>query len=64
MCRSARLAVSMTVFVCLRANARSLWPTLEPLYEDLHAHPELSFREKATAAKIAEREVFAPAKAN
>jgi amidohydrolase len=53
--RSACFAASMTVFACLRANAQSLWPTLEPLYEDLHAHPELSFQETATAAKMAER---------
>jgi amidohydrolase len=31
------------------------WKSLEPLYEDLHAHPELSFQETATAAKLATR---------
>jgi len=36
-------------------DASSLWPTLAPLYEDLHAHPELSFQEKATAEKLAGR---------
>jgi amidohydrolase len=34
---------------------QSLWPALEPLYRDLHEHPELSFQETATAAKLAER---------
>ncbi len=37
------------------ASADDLWPTLEPLYRDLHAHPELSTQEKETAAKLAER---------
>jgi hypothetical protein len=36
-------------------EVKALWPTLEPLYRDLHAHPELSFQETATAAKLAER---------
>ncbi len=36
-------------------DAAALWPDLEPLYRDLHAHPELSFQETATAAKMAER---------
>jgi amidohydrolase len=53
--RFARLAASLTVFVALPANADSLWPLLQPLYEDLHAHPELSFQETATAAKMADR---------
>jgi hippurate hydrolase len=53
--RTACLAGSLTLFVVLPANAESLWPVLEPLYEDLHAHPELSFQETATAAKMAER---------
>src|SRR5437773_1411837 len=37
------------------ADAKAQWPTLEPLYRDLHSHPELSFQETATAAKLAER---------
>jgi hippurate hydrolase len=49
------LVVSLASFVVPRANAESLWPILQPLYEDLHAHPELSFQETATAAKMAER---------
>jgi hippurate hydrolase len=53
--RSACLAASMTMLAFFAANAQSLWPVLEPLYEDLHAHPELSFQETATAAKMAER---------
>ena len=32
-----------------------LIPDLEALYEDLHAHPELSFAEHRTAAIMAER---------
>ncbi len=31
------------------------WSELRPLYEDLHAHPELSLHETATAAKLADR---------
>ena len=53
--RTACLAASLTMFAWLPANAQSLWPVLEPLYEDLHAHPELSFQETTTAAKMAER---------
>ncbi len=36
-------------------DAKALWPSLAPLYQDLHAHPELSFQETATAAKLAGR---------
>ncbi len=53
--RAACLAASLTVVLAWPANAQSLWPELQPLYEDLHAHPELSFQETATAAKLAER---------
>ena len=53
--RTACLAASLTVVLAWPANAQSLWPELQPLYEDLHAHPELSFQETATAAKLAER---------
>jgi hippurate hydrolase len=49
------LAALLTMFATPSANAQSLWPVLQPLYEDLHAHPELSFQETATAAKMAER---------
>ena len=52
--RAACLAASLTMFVARPASAQSLWPELKPLYEDLHAHPELSFQETATAAKMAE----------
>ncbi len=52
--RTACLAAFL-VFHAAPAAAESLWPTLEPIYEDLHAHPELSFQETATAAKMAER---------
>jgi amidohydrolase len=49
------LAASLTMILAQPASAQSLWPELEPLYQDLHAHPELSFKEQATAAKMAER---------
>jgi hippurate hydrolase len=51
--RSFCFAVLSIVLVARPASAQSLWPTLQPLYEDLHAHPELSFQETATAAKMA-----------
>ena len=53
--RSVMLAVAWTALAVGPAHAESLWPMLEPLYQDLHAHPELSFQETATAAKMAER---------
>ena len=51
----AALAASLTLSIALPARAEPLWTVLEPLYEDLHAHPELSFQETATAAKMAAR---------
>jgi amidohydrolase len=36
------------------ALARREYPSLESLYRELHAHPELSGKERATAARIAE----------
>lgn len=53
--RTTCVAASLTMILAWPANAQSLWPELKPLYEDLHAHPELSFQETATAAKMAER---------
>jgi hippurate hydrolase len=53
--RAACLAASLTMVLTCPAAAQSLWPELQPLYEDLHANPELSFQETATAAKMAER---------
>lgn len=35
------------------ALANELYPQLQPIYEDLHAHPELGFHETRTAAKLA-----------
>src|ERR1700752_5345757 len=38
------------------AIARSIesdYPKLEPLYKDIHAHPEVAFQEEKTAAKLA-----------
>jgi len=49
------LAASLTMILAGPVSAQSLWPELQPLYEDLHANPELSFQETATAAKMAER---------
>jgi amidohydrolase len=40
---------------CAGGGAAPNWSQLAPLYQDLHAHPELSFQEKATAAKLADR---------
>jgi amidohydrolase len=36
-------------------NLAKLLPELEPLYKDIHAHPELSMQEKRTAGIAAER---------
>jgi hippurate hydrolase len=51
------LLLALIVFSSLGAahatDASSLWPQLEPVYTDLHAHPELSLQETATAAKMA-----------
>ena len=38
----------------IRTRVAAEYPSLELLYKDLHAHPELSFREVKTAARIAE----------
>ena len=35
-------------------NLDAIYPQMDALYQDLHAHPELSFQEEATAAKLAE----------
>jgi amidohydrolase len=55
MLRAARFAATLTLLATAPAGAQSLWLQLQPVYEDLHAHPELSFQETATAAKMAER---------
>jgi hippurate hydrolase len=39
--------------VRITEGAASEYPALEQLYRDLHANPELSFREKKTAEKVA-----------
>src|SRR5262249_45947312 len=47
----ARLAAALLAVAArpaLAADAASLWTKLEPLYVDLHAHPELSNQETAT----------------
>lgn len=40
---------------CLFTGLTELLPDLLGLYQDLHAHPELSFQEKRTAQVVAER---------
>ena len=37
----------------LHQSAEAIYPKLEPLYQDLHSHPELSFHETETSAKLA-----------
>jgi amidohydrolase len=53
----AKLAVAASLLITVidPARAEPTWGELRPLYEDLHAHPELGFQETATAAKLAER---------
>jgi len=53
--RSILLALLATASAIAPASTDSLWSSLEPLYRDLHEHPELSFQETETAAKMAER---------
>src|SRR5687768_6662091 len=38
----------------VRADVRASWSGLRELYEHLHAHPELSYLEEKTAARIAD----------
>src|SRR2546427_10160704 len=37
----------------LKPGVDTEYPSLERLYQDFHAHPELSFHEEKTAAKLA-----------
>src|SRR5882762_1504796 len=37
----------------LKSRVEAEYSSLETLYQDFHAHPELSFREEKTAAKLA-----------
>jgi hippurate hydrolase len=54
--RSAALGLfTLACSTASGAERTSTWAELRPLYEDLHAHPELSFSETATAAKLADR---------
>ena len=46
--------LALTLLLAAPVAADS-WTDLEPLYRDLHAHPELSEKEVATAAKLAAR---------
>ncbi|MES2152516.1 MAG: amidohydrolase [Pseudomonadota bacterium] len=47
----AREAVSHKADVAGQVNA--MYPKLEAIYKDLHAHPEIAFQEVRTAAKLA-----------
>jgi hippurate hydrolase len=47
--------LASVLFAASLAAADVDWSSLGPFYRDLHEHPELSFQEKATAAKLAER---------
>src|SRR4029079_9060611 len=37
----------------IEGSVESYYPTLDALYKDLHAHPEIAFQEEKTAAKLA-----------
>lgn len=55
----ARLAASALALTSasaqdLRSDVAGDWETLRPLYEHLHAHPELSFEEHETAKRMAQ----------
>ena len=45
--------VSPALRTSVQARINDDYPHLENLYKDLHAHPELSFHEEKTAARIA-----------
>ncbi|HEX4826540.1 MAG TPA: amidohydrolase [Candidatus Polarisedimenticolaceae bacterium] len=47
------VALAAALVASLPAFAADLWPQLEPVYTDLHAHPELSGQEIETAEKLA-----------
>ena len=49
--RLSVLALSSTLLAAAPPAPGSSWPVLEPLYQDLHQHPELSCQEWTTAAK-------------
>lgn len=38
----------------MKTHIEKIYPDLESLYQHLHAHPELSFREEKTSARLAE----------
>jgi amidohydrolase len=40
--------------VRVAARVADLYPQLEPIYKDFHAHPELSLREEKTSARVAD----------
>ena len=50
---SASLGRAAELGEAIRAHVQQEYASLEAFYKDLHAHPELSFREEKTAAKVA-----------
>ncbi len=52
---TALLAATALAQAGAPADVDAIYPDLEKLYIDLHAHPELSYREMQTSAKIAGR---------
>lgn len=49
------LANVLLALAVVGAGVVAEWRDLAPLYQDLHAHPELAFHETATAGKLAGR---------
>jgi amidohydrolase len=47
------VAVGQGLVPDIRKRVADEYPSLEALYKDLHAHPELAFQEKRTAARLA-----------
>src|SRR6266581_1810574 len=47
------LAIAAPIDERVQAALKREYPSLEKLYEDLHAHPELSYHEEQTARKLA-----------
>ena len=45
--------LALSLVLAAPASAADAWTDLQPFYEDLHANPELSEKETATAAKLA-----------
>src|SRR5881296_3817557 len=50
----AEQAASSELRQQVASQVNSAYPTLEPLYKDLHAHPELSWQEQSTSQRLAQ----------